>query len=314
MMKNNKEEGNFWIAYADLMAGLLFIFILLIGAIVVKYVLTQNDLRKIKENLNTQEANLELSKQALKDKEFIVFQLSKELNSTANTLNLIHTQKAELENNISVLSKDLKNNIDEKDKQILILLNQIELKEKELKSLQKDFKEAKERVENLSLIRENLSKELQKKLDENISIDQKTGAISLPAEVLFDKDSFILKDEAKLSLKKILSGYLTGILEDENISKNIENVIIEGHTDSDGSYIYNLDLSQKRAYEVMSFILTFYKDERLQKILMASGRSFSVPILKNGVEDKDLSRRIEIKFSLKNDAAFKELENFFEFR
>ncbi|MCR2097149.1 hypothetical protein CUPS4135_05390, partial [Campylobacter upsaliensis] len=24
-MKNNKEEGNFWIAYADLMAGLLFI-------------------------------------------------------------------------------------------------------------------------------------------------------------------------------------------------------------------------------------------------------------------------------------------------
>ncbi|SMC15780.1 chemotaxis protein MotB [Campylobacter helveticus] len=314
MMKNNKEEGNFWIAYADLMAGLLFIFILLIGAIVVKYVLTQNDLRKIKENLNTQEANLELSKQALKDKEFIVFQLSKELNSTANTLNLIHTQKAELENNISVLSKDLKNNIDEKDKQILILLNQIELKEKELKSLQKDFKEAKERVENLSLIRENLSKELQKKLDENISIDQKTGAISLPAEVLFDKDSFILKDEAKLSLKRILSGYLAGILEDENISKNIENIIIEGHTDSDGSYIYNLDLSQKRAYEVMSFILTFYKDERLQKLLMASGRSFSVPILKNGIEDKDLSRRIEIKFSLKNDAAFKELENFFEFR
>ncbi|ARE81148.1 OmpA family protein [Campylobacter helveticus] len=313
-MKNNKEEGNFWIAYADLMAGLLFIFILLIGAIVVKYVLTQNDLRKIKENLNTQEANLELSKQALKDKEFIVFQLSKELNSTANTLNLIHTQKAELENNISVLSKDLKNNIDEKDKQILILLNQIELKEKELKSLQKDFKEAKERVENLSLIRENLSKELQKKLDENISIDQKTGAISLPAEVLFDKDSFILKDEAKLSLKRILSGYLAGILEDENISKNIENIIIEGHTDSDGSYIYNLDLSQKRAYEVMSFILTFYKDERLQKLLMASGRSFSVPILKNGIEDKDLSRRIEIKFSLKNDAAFKELENFFEFR
>lgn len=314
MMKNNKEEGNFWIAYADLMAGLLFIFILLIGAIVVKYVLTQNDLRKIKENLNTQEANLELSKQALKDKEFIVFQLSKELNSTANTLNLIHTQKAELENNISVLSKDLKNNIDEKDKQILILLNQIELKEKELKSLQKDFKEAKERAENLSLIRENLSKELQKKLDENISIDQKTGAISLPAEVLFDKDSFILKDEAKLSLKRILSGYLAGILEDENISKNIENIIIEGHTDSDGSYIYNLDLSQKRAYEVMSFILTFYKDERLQKLLMASGRSFSVPILKNGIEDKDLSRRIEIKFSLKNDAAFKELENFFEFR
>ncbi|HHW4150145.1 TPA: hypothetical protein ACUU9R_000527, partial [Campylobacter coli] len=27
-MKNEQEEGNFWIAYADLMAGLLFVFIL----------------------------------------------------------------------------------------------------------------------------------------------------------------------------------------------------------------------------------------------------------------------------------------------
>ena len=313
----NRDGGNFWIAYADLMAGLLFIFILLIGAIVVKYVLTQDDLRQIKNNLNLQEERLEQSKQALRDKEAIVFELSRDLNATFNTLSRINSQKAELEANVSDyarLSKELHANLDEKDKQILILLGQLDRNERELHALREDFREARARVNSLHFIRENLSAQLENKLDENISIDKKTGALSLSAEVLFDKDSFALKDEAKANLKKILSGYFAAILNDENISKNIENIIIEGHTDSDGSYIYNLDLSQKRAYEVMNFIYSFYRDEKLQKLLMASGRSFSLPILKNGVEDKDLSRRIEIKFSIKNDSAIEELENFFELR
>ncbi|EAH9788062.1 OmpA family protein [Campylobacter coli] len=315
-MKNEQEEGNFWIAYADLMAGLLFVFILLIGAIVVKYVLTQSDLREIKDNLNKQEARLEESKEELRNKEAIVFKLSSDLNNASSALNLINSQKAELEANITnyeQLSKELNSSIDNKDKQILILLGQLEKKDEEIRNLQESFDKAKEKVQNLSLIRENLSKELQAKLDSNITIDQKTGSISLPSEVLFDKDSYTLKNEAKASLRKILSEYFNAIINDPKILSNIENIIIEGHTDSDGSYIYNLDLSQKRAYEVMNFIYTFYKDIRLQKLLMASGRSFSDSVLVNGVEDKDKSRRIEIKFSIKNDNALKDVEKFFEF-
>ncbi|EAJ3531354.1 hypothetical protein DCB11_07595 [Campylobacter coli] len=315
-MKNEQEEGNFWIAYADLMAGLLFVFILLIGAIVVKYVLTQSDLREIKDNLNKQEARLEESKEELRNKEAIVFKLSSDLNNASSALNLINSQKAELEANITnyeQLSKELNSSIDNKDKQILILLGQLEKKDEEIRNLQESFDKAKEKVQNLSLIRENLSKELQAKLDSNITIDQKTGSISLPSEVLFDKDSYTLKNEAKASLRKILSEYFNAIINDPKILSNIENIIIEGHTDSDGSYIYNLDLSQKRAYEVMNFIYTFYKDIRLQKLLMASGRSFSDPVLVNEVEDKDKSRRIEIKFSIKNDNALKDVEKFFEF-
>ncbi|EAI7754662.1 hypothetical protein CQ299_07715 [Campylobacter coli] len=315
-MKNEQEEGNFWIAYADLMAGLLFVFILLIGAIVVKYVLTQSDLREIKDNLNKQGARLEESKEELRNKEAIVFKLSSDLNNASSALNLINSQKVELEANITnyeQLSKELNSSIDNKDKQILILLGQLEKKDEEIRNLQESFDKAKEKVQNLSLIRENLSKELQAKLDSNITIDQKTGSISLPSEVLFDKDSYTLKNEAKASLRKILSEYFNAIINDPKILSNIENIIIEGHTDSDGSYIYNLDLSQKRAYEVMNFIYTFYKDIRLQKLLMASGRSFSDPVLVNGVEDKDKSRRIEIKFSIKNDNALKDVEKFFEF-
>ena len=316
-MKNeSQEDSNFWVAYADLMAGLLFVFILLIGAIVVKYVLTQSDLREIKHNLDEQKIRLEESKEELKSKEAIVFKLSSELSNASNALNIANLQKVELEANITnfkQLSRDLNSSLDSKDKQILILLGQLESKDKEYQALVENLKQAKLKVQSLSLIKQNLSKELQARLD-NISIDENTGAVSLPAEVLFDKGSYVLKTESKDNLQKILNSYFDAIFNDDNILSNIENIIIEGHTDSDGSYIYNLDLSQKRAYEVMNFIYTFYKNGKLQKLLLASGRSFSEPILENGVENKDKSRRIEIKFSIKNDNAIKEVEKFFEFQ
>ena len=44
----SKEEQNFWVSYADLMAGLLFVFILVLGAIVIKYVYIQANLEVIK--------------------------------------------------------------------------------------------------------------------------------------------------------------------------------------------------------------------------------------------------------------------------
>ena len=46
--RSRSTDQNFWVSYADLMAGLLFVFILLIGAIVVKYVYVQTDLKGIK--------------------------------------------------------------------------------------------------------------------------------------------------------------------------------------------------------------------------------------------------------------------------
>jgi chemotaxis protein MotB len=35
-------------------------------------------------------------------------------------------------------------------------------------------------------------------------------------------------------------------------------------------------------------------------------------ILQNGIEDKNASRRIEIKFRIKNETAIKELQNYLE--
>ncbi|EAI9065489.1 OmpA domain-containing protein [Campylobacter lari] len=314
MIKNNSnnEENNFWIAYADLMAGLLFIFILLIGAIVVKYVLTQSDLQIIKENLQKQEERLRENKEELNQKEDILKNLSQKLNNTSSTLDDVNKQKQALEANITKLNQDLNSSLDEKDQQIFALLERLNKKDEEIKELERNFDEAKSKIKELGLIKENTIKNLQAKFDTNITLDSNTGAIVLPSEVLFDTNSFTLKAQAKENLKTILTQYFDNILKDENILNSIENIVIEGHTDSAGSYIYNLDLSQKRAYAVMSFIYSFYKDPRLQKLLMASGRSYSDVIMKDGKEDKEASRRIEIKFNINTNNALEKVEKYLD--
>ncbi|MDD3060038.1 MAG: OmpA family protein, partial [Sulfurimonas sp.] len=91
---------------------------------------------------------------------------------------------------------------------------------------------------------------------------------------------------------------------------------IEGHTDSDGTYLYNLDLSQKRAYAVMRYLLTldFTEKNSLKPLLLASGRADQDTIKdKKAQEDKELSRRIEIKFTLKNDDALHEIERILDY-
>nr|WP_187153670.1 OmpA family protein [Campylobacter peloridis] len=313
-MKNsqNNEENNFWIAYADLMAGLLFIFILLIGAIVVKYVLTQSDLQIIKENLQKQEERLRENKEELSQKEDILKNLSQKLTNTSSTLDNVNKQKQALEANITKLNQDLNSSLDEKDQQIFSLLERLNKKDEEIKELERNFDEAKTKIKELGLIKENTIKNLQAKFDTNITLDSNSGAIVLPSEVLFDTNSFTLKAHAKENLKTILTQYFDSIFKDENILNSIENIVIEGHTDSAGSYIYNLDLSQKRAYAVMSFIHSFYKDPRLQKLLMASGRSYSDVIMKDGKEDKEASRRIEIKFNINTNNALEKVEKYLD--
>jgi len=68
------------------------------------------------------------------------------------------------------------------------------------------------------------------------------------------------------------------------------NAVIEGHTDTDGSEEGNLTLSQSRAEAVLGYLVDNGIDAgRLQAI----GFGESEPVLVDGVEDKEASRRIE---------------------
>ena len=171
----------------------------------------------------------------------------------------------------------------------------------------------KNRIRNLTGQKVKVIAELKERLGGKIRIDSESGAMTLNSSVLFDSGSSELKSEGKEALKTTLQEYFATLMNNDEIRQNLDQIIIEGHTDSDGEYLYNLKLSQDRALAVMNFINSWNKDERLRNYLNASGRSFMSPVLKDGVEDKDASRRIEIKFTLSNKEAMNEIRKFLEY-
>ena len=95
-------------------------------------------------------------------------------------------------------------------------------------------------------------------------------------------------------------------------------IIIEGHTDSSGSYDNNLKLSQDRALQVALYCLNLntlsrVQKNKLQQIMTAKGRSYSDLVYDaNGREDADASRRVEFKFSLKDSEMIEEMNRILE--
>ncbi|MCT7911441.1 OmpA family protein [Arcobacter lacus] len=320
--KNQNNDENFWISYADLMAGLLFVFILVIGAIVIKYVYAQNSLE------SSEEAKSQLFYELAKTKN--LYETTKdELDKAKNEINL---KLSEIEKLKALLLEYELNSKDEKDKNEKLALelsdktNLISLKDDELKLLAdkllvltqvhqkmvEEFDIAKLKIKTLTGIKLNVISKLREKLGKSINIDEKSGAIKFSSNILFDQNSYILKEESKKELSTVLKQYLNTLLDDKEIKKYIESITIEGHTNSDGTYLSNLQLSQQRALAVMQFL---YESNIIDKKLLgtyvnSSGRSSSDLILKDGVEDKDASRRIEIKFTIKNEEAMKEIQNF----
>jgi chemotaxis protein MotB len=146
---------------------------------------------------------------------------------------------------------------------------------------------------------------------ENVSINPETGALQIHAGILFSEGSYNLSAEGKQRLKEVFQNYISVVLDPE-FKDYVKSIEIEGHTNSNGTYLYNLELSQQRALAVLNELFAQNKDAdartELQSMVVASGRSFSQLIRdENGVEDKVRSRRIEIKFRLKEDEMFRQI-------
>lgn len=201
---------------------------------------------------------------------------------------------------------------------ILQSQTQYEAKEAELlaeqelvKSQQEQLEEQQEQLDKLIGIKTDLIEALKAEFegsDLSVKVDAKTGAIALDSSILFDSGKFALKPSGEELLKKFVPKYIKVLTNDE-YAEYISEIIIEGHTDTQGDYLYNLELSQKRALSVSTFCL---KDENevlpdkqinnLKDIITANGKSYSNPVLDaDGREDPAASRRVEFLFRLKDE-------------
>ncbi|CAA6814289.1 MAG: FIG00638667: hypothetical protein [uncultured Sulfurovum sp.] len=388
--KSSSTETNFWISYADLMAGLLFVFILLIGAIVVKSTIIRNQLSEQEKALALQESTLNNQENVMSEQEdaldeqsdylidlsqniaiksdeitklrnllakreqsleesdskltltsnalqlkkdellnlnqlllaqntkvdnysehiVLLQNLTQEQNNTINnssqTLNSYKNKVLVLSNELTQRDESLKLN----EEKLLKLLQALENKRTSYDGLLTKLQSQKAKIKSLTGIKLKVIAELKATLGNKINIDKESGSLRLASNILFDKGSAQLKEGSKGELEANFIDYISTLVGNKKIAKHIDTIIIEGHTDSDGSYLYNLDLSQKRAFAVMNYLLTldYIKRNNIKSKLVASGRSYLDAIKINGIENKDASRRIEVKFRLKNEDAMYEIE------
>lgn len=201
---------------------------------------------------------------------------------------------------------------------------QYEQRTKELKEQSKELIKQQELIENqqeqldkIIGVKSDLIEALKEEFsttDLSVTIDSKTGAIALDSSILFDVDKSDLKASGKNFLEEFLPKYLSVLLKKE-YKEYISEIIIEGHTDTNGTYMHNLQLSQERALSVAKFclqddksVLSLKEKNTLRSIVTANGKSFSNPIYKkNGTVNFAASRRVEFKFRLKDEDMVNEM-------
>lgn len=147
----------------------------------------------------------------------------------------------------------------------------------------------------------------------NIEVDPQTGAIRFPGNILYDSDSSVISPEGKTFLRTFVPNYF-GIILQERFKNEISSIIVEGHTDNEGTYLYNLKLSQSRAFSVVEEIYKedfpdFAERELSKEYLTSNGRSFMVPIdNEDGTYNANNSRRVEFLFRLKEEERIEEIQ------
>ncbi len=140
----------------------------------------------------------------------------------------------------------------------------------------------------------------------DVSIDDFTGTISMNSDILFDTDSYEVKDAAKEYIDEFFKIYSSVLMRDD-VQSSIESVRFEGHTDTKGDYDYNMTLSLNRAKSVMEYCvndstLADSIKNVLGSIAEAEGYSYQYPIYRSdGQVDMDASRRVEVNFVIKTD-------------
>lgn len=136
----------------------------------------------------------------------------------------------------------------------------------------------------------------------NATINRGTGEIALDSTVLFGVAQSEISEEGKAFLQKFMGVY-TSVVFGEKYADFVSKILVEGHTDTDGSYELNKQLSQDRADSVKAYCLSpecgvdAQYAAVLQTMLEATGYSYDKPIYDvNGQIDMAASRRVSFRF------------------
>lgn len=306
MRRKKKSENNgfnVWRSYSDMMAGVLLLFVLIMCVTLFQAQKSYNEsLQERDEKIALQEEYT----QELLDKQNALDKKDETLQSQDAQLKTQDEKLAEQEQQLAALAAKLK------EQESTLNAQQSALDEKTAQ-----LKDQQAQIDQIIGVKADVIEALKNEFSKNninVDIDAQTGALTLEASVMFDYDQAELTDAGKQALEQILPIYCKVLLQDDYM-KYLAEIIIDGYTDTDGDYSYNLQLSQQRSLAVAQYLLDIQgnfldatQSQNLEKYLTVNGHSMANPVLDaNGNVDKDASRRVEVKFRLKDEEMIDEL-------
>jgi outer membrane protein OmpA-like peptidoglycan-associated protein len=126
-----------------------------------------------------------------------------------------------------------------------------------------------------------------KDVEEEIVVSDTDQTPSVNLKILFDYDSYQIRPESYRLLAELGEALTGDVLRDKQI-------IINGHTDSDGSEAYNLKLSLNRALSVKNYLVGNYSIGRDRLKIVGYGEA--LPLVANTTPaNKQINRRVEIQ-------------------
>lgn len=290
--QRNREafsEHSYWQSYSDMMAALLLIFVLIIAITLAIYKQKTTDLDATRLELNAAQAELDSAMADLENSRIEIEKSNEELAASLAELQQAYAQAA---------------------------LTQEELNKAylEIENARQELTTTKDELQSIVGIRTDIIGALQDTFDNSsMKVDAQTGSITFSSDVLFRFNSSTLTEDSKKTLRDVIPMYLDVLLQDR-FRGYIAEIIIEGHTDTHGTYMSNMELAHNRADAVASFCLdkknglSEEKIEQLQQLLTVNSKSSSSPVYEKdtagnvtGQVDMAASRRVEIKFRLKED-------------
>ncbi|MBQ3278135.1 MAG: OmpA family protein [Clostridia bacterium] len=311
--RGSSGGGASWISYSDMMAALLLIFVLVLCYSLYQYF---SMLETKTKELELQTAALNLAQDELAEKEKTLIVIQADLDTLRDTL----TAKEEELNEANIILITREKELEELQAALALKQADLDAATKKVEEQQLALATQAKRIDALIGVKADIIQDLSSSLNKanmKATVDPNTGDIVLDSAVFFETGKYVIKAEGQALLDRFIPIYLEVLLRPE-YSDYLGEIIIEGHTDSSGSYDNNLKLSQERALQVALYCLnlkSLTKDQKamLQKILTAKGKSYSDLVYDEyGREDPDASRRVEFKFSLKDAEMIEEMNRILE--
>ena len=327
-VKSEQGEQGFWPSYADMMSAMALILFFLMLLSYTQNMITGNNLRNTQKTLSNTEETLSVTQQNLNDRQAALDAAQRELADAQSQLALRLQQVQSAEQELEALNADLSAAqltlsqqqadlaaqallLDQQKDQLALQQSRIDEQNAYVEQANAELLNMHNTMATISVLRLSILEQIRDSVAQVMGDPSKVsisdnGSIVLGDGVFFDSGAAVIKPEAQPTLDRLIDAFAQ-ILANEDNTRYIDAIVINGYTDWVDTNWNNRILSTNRANAVLEYLLTrgANKLNQYAEYFSAAGYGEERPIPgvdQNTEAGRAANRRIEISIILKDDS------------